>query len=68
MKFTTHYGRPKYFARTKENMPTVAEALQTTPETQQECSIDLVVKVEGYTQEDGKAYYVFQCSELYVIA
>mgnify|MGYP001374194472 CR=1 FL=1 len=68
MKFTTHYGRPKYSARTKENMPTVAEALRTTLETEQECLIDLVVKIEGYTQEDGKAYYVFQCTELYVIA
>lgn len=63
MKFPTHYNKPLYKARTKDNMPTVAEALKDSMNNF--LVVDVIVKIDGYIIEEDNVHYVFQCSELY---
>lgn len=68
IKFTTHYGKPKYKARKENGLPTVAEALQDRMKEDGDLRIKLKVNVDGYVYNMNEYHVVVQCLELYVLA
>tara|TARA_B100001996_G_C18334270_1_gene467587 strand:- start:31 stop:402 length:372 start_codon:yes stop_codon:yes gene_type:complete len=65
MKFTTHYGKPKYKAIGLNGFPTVAEVLQEQLSQGVEMFVNVVIKIDGYVQYDEGIHVVLQCFELY---
>lgn len=69
MKFTTHYGKPKYKARRSNGLPTVAQALQENlTDGSAPLAIDVIMKIDGYVydMEAMDVHVVLQCYELLV--
>ena len=54
VKFTTHYGKPRYKAIGLNGLPTVAEVLQEQLLEGVEMFVNVVIKIDGYVQyEEG---------------